>query len=177
MRIMKKYGIGIIYVFLAFLIIAGDVKAKEAEQLVKGTMWETVRNIEVKEKADSSSKTVAEVSKGELVLLLEDESKGWCKIQNKTVSGYIQSSDLQIYHEEAMEEINQEFEILRQQNVRVLEEYDLAEKERRVAAIWGAIIAVFAGITFLLGFLMLFRKKHGEISNRETRERGSGENG
>lgn len=167
---MKKYGIGIICAFLVFLISAGDVKAKEAEQLVEGTMWETVRDIEVKEKADSSSKTVAKVSKGELVLLLEDESEGWCKIQNKTVSGYIQSSDLQIYHEEAMEEINQEFEILRQQNVRVLQEYDLAEKERRVATIWGTIIAIFALITFVLGFFMLSRKKHGENANRETRE-------
>lgn len=159
-----RYGVGIA-LGLVFLVLAG-VGANAAgtglqegeDQFTSGTVWEISCDTEVKEEADHDSKTVGALSAKSVVILLEDSKEGWCKVENQSYAGYIPVDILQTFGAETVEEMNREFEETQQENIRIVEEYELAQRGEKSHSIWKALIIVFVLAIFGTGIFAAFKR-------------------
>lgn len=147
----KRYGGLVLLMMFFFMIIPLCAKGKEAEEFIQfkaGTVWEVVRDTEVKEKPDEDAETLHVFSAGTAVLLLEDEQDGWSMVQNQSDTGYIPVEALQIYGAEDIDAMNQEFVQAEQEHIRVIEEHELVKKEQRTSFVWKVLIVIFIVIFF-----------------------------
>jgi len=165
----KKSGLVTACLLAVFIMLtpAFDVKASGQEktgeqETVTGTLQQTIKEAEIKERPDIASDTLASLEEGTAVIVYGKPQDSWSRIEYRGVEGYIESSALEQYQTEDIENLNQEFETVEENTLRTIDEYELHQKERRTSRIWGTVIAVLAAMIFLVGIISAWKQNKGE---------------
>lgn len=162
MKIVSRYGAGLLAVCVLLILTGTGVRAAEMTQFVTGTVWKAVADTDVMEAADEESDKVGALKVGDAVFITEDEKDGWCKIQNQSVEGYIRVSALQILGAEKIEQIDQEFQAAEQFNSEVMNEYEYLQERRRTTIIWGCVIGGLVMAIFIVGIVSAVKNNQKE---------------
>ena len=164
MRNMKKYRYGmtgLLGVFIAMMAIL-SVKANGA---VVGTLQQTVQETEIKQEPNDDSDTLASLAAGTAVIVYGESQDLWSKVEYREIEGYIKSEALEMYAAEYSEELEQEFRVVEEEMLRTADEYELMQKEKHTATIWGTVIAVLVIAIFAVGIVSALKQnkeKEGE---------------
>ena len=162
MRILRKYGVGLLAACVLFVLAGISVRAAETTQFVTGTVWKAAMDTDVMETADKESDKAGTLKMGDAVFVTEDEQDGWCKIQNQSVEGYIQVSALQMLSAEKIEQIDREFQAVEQFNLDVMNEYEYLQERRRTTIVWGCVIGALVIAIFSVGIVSAVRNNQRE---------------
>lgn len=133
------------------LFFAMGMEVRAAEKIPENSLWQISQDVEVKEQAAESAGAVGSLKKGTPVIVIEEEEGNWCKIQYQEILGYIQKECLERYGTAPDEELEQEFMKIREENVWVEDEYELAERQENSVDLWKAMIVVFIAGIFSIG--------------------------
>lgn len=147
-----------------FLILAAgmQVKAAETESTTIGTLQELTKDAELKKEPDAEADTIKQLKQGEAVIL-ESSDNGWSLIIYKGTEGYVINDALGIYNEEETLELEQEFQDVQEESIRMDEEFELLDKDKRSSTVWGVIITLLVAAVFGVGiFAALKQNKEGE---------------
>ncbi len=159
MKNTKKYGMaGLLGMFIAMMTIL-PVKANEA---VVGTLQQTVQETEIKKEPDNASDTLEKLSEGCAVVVYGEPEDSWSKVEYHGITGYIKSETLEMYGAEYSEEMEQEFQTVEEEMTRKADEYELMQKEKRTATIWGTVIAVLVIAIFAVGIVSAIKQSKGK---------------
>jgi len=162
MKILKKYGTGLLAACVLLVLAGVSVRAAEETQFVSGTVWKAVMDVDVMEAADEKSDKVGTLKLGDTVFVAEDEKDGWCKVQNQSVEGYIPVSALQMLSAEKIEQMDQEFEAAEQFNSEIVNEYEYLQGRRRKTILWGCVIGALVIAIFAVGIVSAVRNAQRE---------------
>lgn len=142
-----------------------DGAGSETEEIITGTLQQTVKEVEIREEPDEDSDTLASLQKGTAVIVYGEPQDSWCRIEYRGVEGYIESDALEQYQVEENESLEQEFQAVEDETLRTVDEYELLQKEKRISRIWGTVIVVLVIAIFVVGVLSVLRQnreKEGE---------------
>lgn len=152
------FGLGYAAVCLVlFLAIGCRVRAEKAESAQEATLQQITEDTGMKEEPDNKSATLEELEAGTPVIL-EGMEGSWGKIQYKGKVGYIPASALDSYDAGAAESLEEEFEEVGEGNQRMVDEYEIIQKEKQTSRIWGILIAVLVAGIFAVGILSALRQ-------------------
>ena len=152
-------------ILLLILLQAFPVRAAEQEkqdgsvgETVTGTLQQTIKAAEIKEEPDVDSDTLTRLKKGTAVIVYGEPQDSWSKVEYQGTPGYMESSRLEMYSVEATEEQGQEFQIVEEEMIRTVDEYELIQKEKRNSRIWGTVIVILVMAIFVVGIVSALRQ-------------------
>lgn len=162
---MKKIAKTVCLATLGLLFLVGmrmPVQAGEADMTM--TLQKTVKEADIKEAPDQSAETLKTVEEGTGVIVYGEPQDSWSQVEYDGAKGYMESGALESYmDEEEAKKMEEEFETVGEETVRLVEESELIRKSRRTSAIWGGIIAVLVATIFVVGIVSAIKKeKEGE---------------
>lgn len=138
--------------------------AAKTEKFVEGTLQQTVKAAEIKEKPEEGSDTLASLEKGTAVVVYGEPEDSFCRVEYRGIEGYIESGALEQYQADIAENLEQEFQSVEEDTLRTIDEYELLQKEKKTSRIWGAVIAVMVIAIFVVGIISALKQ------NREKEE-------
>ena len=125
-------------------------------------------NTSLYERASESTKVLAELPTGSVVIYLEGNAE-WAKIRQGELSGYVKASALQV--ESPNQELHDEMAYLEEYNTEFINEIERLKAEKRRSRIFGAVIIVLIVAIFGVGvFSTLRKKKQGAAEEDEETE-------
>lgn len=160
---MKK---GLMMAAMICMLLAGmfmPVSAAETDTADVETAMKTDTDVKVYQSASETSKVVAELKAGTVVLVTDDVREGWSRISVNEISGCIQTGHLVML---TSDEMNQEFEQIGNNYHMVFNEVEQLKKQRTQARIWGAVIAVLVVGIFAAGIIPVIKKNRENGKNK-----------
>lgn len=154
----KKIRRKLWYVTAAMLLLFSmglPAKAAEAENTAMATLQQTTKEVEVKEAPDKDANTLSSLPVGTPVIVYGEPQDSWSQIEYKEIKGYIESSSLEPYNTGDLE---QELQVVEEDTLRIMDEYELTQKARRSSIIWGIVIAVLVAGIFAVGIVSALKK-------------------
>lgn len=175
-KLKKLRGFGFAAVFLCIVGAAG-VQAHAVDNGIIGTLYEVIEDAEVKEEADAASATIGSLEAGTAVIL-ESEEGTWSRVLYQDLEGYVPSGVLKVYAEEELGNLAQEMDGVAEEEERLVEEAELAAKQRRTSMIWGIVGAVLILAIFGIGVVSTYRNTKeeeklqdgGDVSDTDERK-------
>lgn len=163
MKKIQKNGWRYMVVCLFLILNLGiQVQAAEMDDTTIGTLQQLTEDAELKKEPAADSDTIQQMKAGEAVIL-ESTDIEWSMVLYKGTEGYVLNEALGIYNSEEVEELEQEFQEVGEDNERMTEESELLEKDRHSTVIWGVIITLLVAAIFGVGiFTALKQNKEGE---------------
>lgn len=154
-------------VMMGLVLVMGmrvSVQAAEADNSGAMTLQQTTKDAEIKEAPDSSAETLSDLEKGTAVIVYGEPQDSWSQVEYQGVKGYIESNALEAYSAiDDVEELDQEFEAVEEETIRIIDEHELVQKSKRTSIIWGVIIAVLILGIFAVGIVSALKKdKEGD---------------
>ncbi len=157
---------------LIFIGLGVSVRAADAGSDMTMTLQQTTKDAEIKEKPDQNANTLSELPTGTGVIVYGEPQNSWSQIEYDGVSGYIKSSALEAYAaDDSAEELEQEFEEVREDTLRVIDEHELEQKSKRASMIWGIVIAVLVVAIFTVGVVSAIKKDKEEETEKVEEEK------
>lgn len=157
---MKKVISRVVFCIAVMLLGCMPVCASELESVQKNMVLETMKETALQEEPKTNTKTVVTLSAGTPVLVVEDESNGWCKVSSQEQAGYVMISELKTIGNP--EELNTEFDMISNTVQLVFDEIITRENETKQARIWGSIIVVLIVAIFGVGIVSALKKNKQE---------------
>lgn len=161
--VMKRKSIlkSILLSLFVMLTIGMPVKASDSNMTM--TLQQTVKDADIKETPDKSAETLKSVEKGTGVIVYGEPQDSWSQVEYDGAKGYMESGALEAYvTEEDVEVLEEEFDTVQEDTVRVVEESEMLQKSKRTSFIWGTVIAVLVGAIFVVGIVSAIKKDKGE---------------
>jgi len=160
-KILKRSILGYALLCLTLAFIVGvPVRAAEPDSAESMTLQQTVKDAQMKEEPDKSADTLAELPMGTAVIVYGEPQDSWSRIEYDGMEGYIESSALEAYNTGDM---IREFAEIEDENIRIVDEYELVQESRKKSIIWGTVIAVLVIGIFAVGIISAVKKnKEGE---------------
>ncbi len=156
-----RYVMGCLLLLFAMGCRAEAAEAGNADAGA-ATLQQTTQYAELKEAPDAKSSTLEKLDEGTAVIVEETED-AWSRVRYKEKEGYLPNGALDSYDVGPVEELNREFQEVGENNVRIVDEYELVQQEKHTSMIWGAVIAVLVAGIFAAGIVSALRKnKEGE---------------
>ncbi len=154
-------------VMMGLVLVMGmrvPVQAAEADNSGAMTLQQTTKDAEMKEAPDSSAETLSDLEKGTAVIVYGEPQDSWSQVEYQGVKGYVESNALEAYSAiDDVEELDQEFEAVEEETIRIIDEHELIQKSKRTSIIWGVIIAVLILGIFAVGIVSALKKdKEGD---------------
>lgn len=154
-------------VMMGLVLVMGmrvPVQAAEADNSGAMTLQQTTKDAEIKEAPDSSAETLSDLEKGTAVIVYGEPQDSWSQVEYQGVKGYVESNALEAYSAiDDVEELDQEFEAVEEETIRIIDEHELIQKSKRTSIIWGVIIAVLILGIFAVGIVSALKKdKEGD---------------
>lgn len=81
------------------------------------------------------------------------------------------TKDTEIKVDDSTEELDQEFEEVQEDMLRTIEEYEMEQKSKRTATLWGIIIAVLVIAIFAVGIVSALKKDKEEETEKMEEEK------
>lgn len=178
---MKKMGRSVCLAVIGLLFLLGvrmPIYATETESVM--TLQKTVKDAEIKESPEDSAETLREIAAGTGVIVYGEPQDSWSQVEYDGVSGYMESGALELYMSDSEEEaLEQEFEAVQEETVRMVEESELIRKSKRTSMIWGGVIAVLVAAIFVVGIVSAIKKEKDEEVEKtgENKEEGTEKTG
>ncbi len=154
-------------VMMGLVLVMGmrvPVQAAEADNSGAMTLQQTTKDAEIKEAPDSSAEKLSDLEKGTAVIVYGEPQDSWSQVEYQGVKGYVESNALEAYSAiDDVEELDQEFEAVEEETIRIIDEHELIQKSKRTSIIWGVIIAVLILGIFAVGIVSALKKdKEGD---------------
>lgn len=164
-RGMKKGLTMAVVIWMLLTVMAVPVNAAETNTTVAGTVLKTDADLEVYQEASKTSKVIAVLDEGTVVLAIDETSEeGWCKISVKETTGYIKAGHLVTLG--SSEEMDLEFEQIGNNYHMVFNEVQQLEKQQSQTRIWGTVIAVLTVGMFAAGIIPVIKKNRENEKNK-----------
>lgn len=162
---MKKGLTMAVVIWMLLTVMAVPVNAAETNTTVAGTVLKTDADLEVYQEASETSKVIAVLDEGTVVLAMDENSEeGWCKISVKEMTGYIETGHLVTLG--SSEEMDLEFEQIGNNYHMVFNEVQQLEKQQLQTRIWGTVIAVLTVGMFAAGIIPVIKKNRENEKNK-----------
>lgn len=162
---MKKGLTMAVVIWMLLTVMAVPVNAAETNTTVAGTVLKTDADLEVYQEASETSKVIAVLDEGTVVLAIDETSEeGWCKISVKEMTGYIEAGHLVTLG--SSEEMDLEFEQIGNNYHMVFNEVQQLEKQQLQTRIWGTVIAVLTVGMFAAGIIPVIKKNRENEKNK-----------
>ena len=162
---MKKGLTMAVVIWMLLTVMAVPVNAAETNTTVAGTVLKTDADLEVYQEASETSKVIAVLDEGTVVLAMDETSEeGWCKISVKEMTGYIETGHLVTLG--SSEEMDLEFEQIGNNYHMVFNEVQQLEKQQLQTRIWGTVIAVLTVGMFAAGIIPVIKKNRENEKNK-----------
>ncbi len=154
-------------VMMGLVLVMGmrvPVQAAETDNSGAMTLQQTTKDAEMKEAPDNSAETLSDLEKGTAVVVYGEPQDSWSQVEYQGVKGYVESNVLEAYSAiDDVEELDQEFEAVEEETIRIIDEHELIQKSKRTSIIWGVIIAVLILGIFAVGIVSALKKdKEGD---------------
>lgn len=154
-----------VVIWMLLTVMAVPVNAAETNTTVAGTVLKTDADLEVYQEASETSKVIAVLDEGTVVLAMDENSEeGWCKISVKEMTGYIETGHLVTLG--SSEEMDLEFEQIGNNYHMVFNEVQQLEKQQLQTRIWGTVIAVLTVGMFAAGIIPVIKKNRENEKNK-----------
>lgn len=154
-----------VVIWMLLTVMAVPVNAAETNTTVAGTVLKTDADLEVYQEASKTSKVIAVLDEGTVVLAMDENSEeGWCKISVKEMTGYIETGHLVTLG--SSEEMDLEFEQIGNNYHMVFNEVQQLEKQQLQTRIWGTVIAVLTVGMFAAGIIPVIKKNRENEKNK-----------
>lgn len=132
--------------------IVGSVE--ELEQEFEGVQEDTLQAVDEQEMDQQSEQASA----------IDEESDSTTTLQQTT-------KDTEIKVDVSTEELEQEFEEVQEETLRMIEEYEMVQKSKRTSMIWGIVIAVLVVAIFAVGVVSAIKKDKEEETEKVEEEK------
>lgn len=164
---LRKNGKKVWCAMLGMLLLIGmgaSVQASETDNTAAMTLQQTTKDTEIKEEPDSGAETLSELEKGTAVIVYGESQDSWSQVEYQGVKGYVESNVLGSYSAiDDVEELDQEFETVEEETIRIIDEHELIQKSKKNSIIWGVIIGVLVLGIFAVGIISALKKdKEGD---------------
>lgn len=153
-----------------FLVFTIGMPVKASDSGMTMTLQQTVKDADIKETPDKSAETLKTVEKGTGVIVYGEPQDSWSEVEYDGAKGYMESSALEAYMTDDVEKLEEEFDAVGEETVRVVEESEMLQKSKRTSFIWGTVIAVLVGAIFVVGIVSAIKKDKGETETETSGE-------
>lgn len=159
---LKRAKRNVWYAMVGLLFFIGmgvPVQASETGNAVAMTLQQTTKDAEIKEEPDQNANTLSELKKGTAVIVYGEPQDSWSQVEYGGVKGYMESSALESFNVgDDADELEEEFNTLEEDNRRLIDEYELAQRSKRTSIIWGIIIGALVVGIFAVGVVSAVKK-------------------
>jgi hypothetical protein len=155
----RKIDILLVAVFALMLFIIPDQKAFATEKIKANQLVCIGVDTSVFENPDENSASVGEFTEGMYVITQGAPSNGWIKAKYQDIEGYIKTATIE---GQDSAELDQEFENVSNNNLRLFENLELGESQHRQKIIWGVVIGVLVISLFAVGIITGLKNKKGK---------------
>lgn len=166
--IKRLKGLGFAAAALCMIGTAG-AQVHAADGNMVGILYEVTADTEIKEEAAAASAVIGRLQAGTAVIVESDDGT-WSRVLYQGLEGYVESDMLEVYAEEELANLEQEMGDVAAEEQRLIEEAELAAKQKRTSLIWGIVGAVLVLAIFGVGVVSTFRntKKEEELQDGES---------
>lgn len=166
--IKRLKGLGFAAAALCMIGTAG-AQVHAADGNMVGILYEVTADTEIKEEAAADSAVIGRLQAGTAVIVESDDGT-WSRVLYQGLEGYVESDMLEVYAEEELANLEQEMGDVAAEEQRLIEEAELAAKQKRTSLIWGIVGAVLVLAIFGVGVVSTFRntKKEEELQDGES---------
>lgn len=126
--------------------------------------------------AEELEQELEEIQEDTLQVTDEQEPEEETKQESEQVPAIAEGNDSEsnasdIYiADSSTEELDQEFEEVQEEMLRVIDEHELVQKSKRTSILWGIIIAVLVVAIFAVGVVSAIKKDNEEEEKEEEKE-------
>ncbi len=105
------------------------------------SMLYVTEDVDVYENADTLSASLLQLTKGDMVVLLEQQDD-WCQVRYQTITGYIQTKYLKGTLEEQTQDdtLQEEMQDIEEFHQEMAVEAEKVSKDKRTSLYWGIVI-------------------------------------